>query len=428
MKLAKINQFLVFTALLAGAGQVLPITPVNQAEITEIDQLLGGLDLSTITVPYENAIEQAANALSAGNFNGVVTELKAAAVADPVQTLAALQNGGQFSAKNLSVFSSAQLEQLANSVLTADMGDVLDNPGAIADYAKLYATTGLNDDNFENAVGLLHKGIDDADTGEISSALNIIASEGNDDDFLKMITTEITTMGSVLNVKLSATFSQAQLESTFRPFIPDKPIFNKSARLGALGEKLAADLNNKNVTDVINTLSELKSIKPVTSRMFENGNALNYQALKAAGFTDAQIGQFAQAAGLAPADITDYLAGKYTGASDGPPVVPGGDPVNPINTGTGNQNGNIPGAQEYYKETEATANSLKSLIASEAWTQSDFETLISMQEASLAKLKASGTATEEEITEIQNEINISRQILADPETKFAPETVDPVVL
>jgi hypothetical protein len=190
---------------------------------------------------------------------------------------------------------------------------------------------------------------------------------------------------------------------------------------------------DKDITGTTNALESLKALNPdAATALFKNGGALDYKTLNTAGFTDTQIVQIAQTGGVARADLNAYFNSHYTGASDVPPIVPGGDPTNPIDTGTGNQTGNIPAAQEeFYQLKTVTAENLQLLITQNELTKTEFNDLVTNQENTLNNLKEAGTASEEEIAEMENELAISKSVLANGDTNFAPEKpvtpVEPVV-
>lgn len=301
--------------LILFATYINQIIPAEQLNTAELDQILGGLDLSNFFSPYNTAISQATTALENGDLNDLTSALQTAANIDPDQTLKALLEGGQFSAQNLSAkFSYDQLETFSSNVLDK----ILEDESVVPDYAKLYSTTGLNDINFENAYNLIYNGINNGDISDVKSALNILSSEGDSnasDPFLNKLANQINTPESQINIDLSAAFSQTELADAFSG-LSIKPVFNVEARLGKLQLKLGEDFDNRNVTDIINTLSEIKTLAPTkVTEIFQNNEPFDYNTLSNAGFNKDDIIQITKAAGLSQAETDLYLSGLYETAT-----------------------------------------------------------------------------------------------------------------
>ena len=198
---------------------------------------------------------------------------------------------------------------------------------------------------------------------------------------------------------------------------------------------VSSAFTNKDVNGIVENVKLIGAINPDSAAaLFQNGNVLGYSSLNNNGFSADDINQIVQSSGLSADDIATYMKGTYTGASDALPDVPnipsgpGGGPTNNApSTGTGIETDvSIPGAQQYYNLTEVTKANLQQLITQNQLTQTEFNALLANQKANLAKLQEEGTASAEEIAEMTNEINISEQVASDPDTKFAPDPVEPV--
>lgn len=424
-------------------SQIVPVTPLDT---TALYKEVGYEDPTVIEAAYAAGIAQATNGVTTGNLNEVISGLTAAAAADHITTFGQMMSGQAFGRTNMvkTFKTNDDLESIITPVAKAFFGDE-----DSTSYITQYVNTGIADDNFATAMKGIEEGIYNRNLQQVLDSLEIVNNYPGD-RLMGLFKMELADVGGYYS------FSPGSSQLHIGSAISDELISNfdiedivkicNAAKLDDADileiyeanktyisniEKIQTAYQNVNANDMATTLSEMIKTNPnLTSKLFQNGNALDYQTLNKAGFTDAQITQIAQAGGLQAADITNYLAGNYTGASDTPVLPnPNGDlPTGPVNTGIGTQAGdNIPGAQEYDTLQAATVESLQALIKSESWTKSDFETLISMQKASLDRLQASGKATAEAIAEKQNEINASEKALDDPTTEFTPEPVDPVV-
>ena len=385
----KLNQILIISIFLAGIAQA--ANPANPNQIAT-------------QIAYEAGIAQASAGLKEGSLSGVVSGLQAAANADIAETFAMVLNNGPFGRTALSAqfpnITASQLEAIITPVANAMFpGDII----TAQSYISQYASTGIMDQNFTDAMNLFETGVSTGNLSDVLQAAQSIANYGPSDKLLARLQYAVTdaslpqdyyakgspatpTQGNALADEILAKFNPNQIQQIGTALNLEASditnLSNLSTFIQTAFTQVPELVKASNATGMTQAIATMKKISPIlTEELFQNNEAFDYTALSYGpngGFTIKDLSTIASAAGLSTSDIASYVTGNYIG---GPKINMGG---------AGGENlGGTP-------EQQAAYNALNSEIAN-------------IKASGMATAQTKLTALVEKIQTLQNQIAEAKQ-------------------